>query len=61
MRWVVEFETPNKEKIKIISKKFISLKRENIGVIQYSVKPLNKKLKLKFYRGHIDVKNNDTN
>ena len=58
----VEFETPNKEKIKIISKKFISLKRENIGVIQYSVKPLNKKIKIKILPSiNIDVKNNDAN
>ena len=58
----VELETPNKEKIQIISKKFISLKRENIGVIQYSVKPLNKKIKIKILPAiNIDVKNNDAN
>ena len=62
MKENVEFETPNKEKIKIISKKFISLKRENIGVIQYSVKPLNKKIKIKILPSiNIDVKNNDAN
>ena len=58
----VELETPNKENIQIISKKFISLKRENIGVIQYSVKPLNKKIKIKILPAiNIDVKNNDAN
>ena len=58
----VELETPNKEKIQIISKKFISLKRENIGVIQYSVKPLNKKINIKILPAiNIDVKNNDAN
>ena len=58
----VELETPNKEKIQIISKKFISLKRENIGVIQYSVKPLIKKINIKILPAiNIDVKNNDAN
>lgn len=58
----VKFETPNKEKIQITSKKFISLKRENLGVIKYSIKSLNKKINLKILPAiNIDIKNNDAN
>ncbi|MFL2637579.1 MAG: glycoside hydrolase family 65 protein [Flavobacteriaceae bacterium] len=58
----VKFETPEKEKIKIVSKKFICLERENIGVIKYSITSLNKKIKIKILPSiDINIKNNDAN
>ena len=58
----VKFETPEKVKIKIVSKKFICLERENIGVIKYSITSLNKKIKIKILPSiDINIKNNDAN
>ena len=58
----VNLETSDCDEIEIKSKKFISLKRENIGVIKYSIKALNSRLKIKVLPSiDIDVKNNDAN
>ena len=58
----VHLETSDSHEIEIKSKKFISLKRENIGVIKYSIKALKRKLKIKVLPSiDIDVKNNDAN
>jgi maltose phosphorylase len=58
----VHLETSDCEEIEIKSKKFISLKRENLGVIKYSIKALNSILKIKVLSSiDIDVKNNDAN
>jgi len=58
----VHLETSDCDEIEIKSKKFISLKRENIGVIKYSIKALKRKLKIKVLPSiDIDVKNNDAN
>ena len=58
----VHLETSDSDEIEIKSKKFISLKRENIGVIKYSIKALNSSLKIKVLPSiDIDVKNNDAN
>jgi len=58
----VHLEISDSDEIEIKSKKFISLKRENIGVIKYSIKALNSSLKIKVLPSiDIDVKNNDAN